>query len=272
MISQTLGWNKILFLDDDIRELATTDLRALAGLLETHDAVGLGNTGCPDNSVVCHAYRDVGGHQDTFVSGGLLGVRADRTDGFFPDIYNEDWFFLHDAVGIARTGTAHQDYYDPFAFPQRARDEELGDCLAEGLYWLRDERRPPTDAFDESFWDRYLAGRRRLIADVERRINQDWIGSGAADRGRRLASMATARAAHANITPELCVEFIRAWRADLAVWRSHRDHDPRPETVEDCLHALERRHSAVNSVDWRTRVHRSRHSSRHGHRRLHWAA
>src|SRR5690606_5542266 len=48
LISQALGWNKILFLDDDIDKLSTTDLRALAGLLDTHDAVGLGNTGCPD--------------------------------------------------------------------------------------------------------------------------------------------------------------------------------------------------------------------------------
>ena len=44
--------------------------------------------------MVCHAIRDTGGKQGTFVGGGALAVAVDRVDSFFPDIYNEDWFYL----------------------------------------------------------------------------------------------------------------------------------------------------------------------------------
>lgn len=260
LVSQAMGWRKILFLDDDIQKLDANDLRALAGLLDEYDAVGLGNTGYPDNSVVCHAYREVGGRQDTFVSGGLLSVRADRLDGFFPDIYNEDWFFLHGATGIARAGFAHQDEYDPFEFVKRASDEELGDCLAEGLYWLRDEDLPPETAHDQRFWDRYLEGRRKLIDHVVDQLRSRWAeDNDARDRDahdRRLASMAAARAVHDRITPELCTAFIRAWEADLTAWRGHRSRVTAPATVEDCLRQLERHHSPDTDTDWTARVHR----------------
>ncbi|MBE1469836.1 hypothetical protein [Kibdelosporangium phytohabitans] len=46
-----------------------------------------------------HAFRDAGGQQDTFI-GGALAVGRKSFTSFFPNIYNEDWFFLLDDTGL----------------------------------------------------------------------------------------------------------------------------------------------------------------------------
>ena len=63
----------------------------------------------PDNSVVCHARRLAGLPQDTFVSGAALGVNCnDQPLPFFPEQYNEDWFFFSRLT--ARRDLAHAGY------------------------------------------------------------------------------------------------------------------------------------------------------------------
>jgi hypothetical protein len=117
------------------------DLLDAAGLLASHAAVGLSHGGYPDSSVVCHAYREAGGPQDAFIGGGALAVEAASFTSFFPNIYNEDWFFLLDDDRLrssTATGLAVQSPYDPFSDVRRARSEELGDCLAEGVFSLLD--------------------------------------------------------------------------------------------------------------------------------------
>ncbi|MDT7801909.1 MAG: hypothetical protein QOI78_5342, partial [Actinomycetota bacterium] len=66
LIARLAGWERILFLDDDIVLPDPTDVAAAAGLLDEHAVVGLANSGMPDNSVVCHALRDIGAAQETF--------------------------------------------------------------------------------------------------------------------------------------------------------------------------------------------------------------
>ncbi len=58
VLSHMLRWKRVVFLDDDIRVPDPDDLSKAVGLLDTHTAVGLGIGGFPDNSVVCHAFRD----------------------------------------------------------------------------------------------------------------------------------------------------------------------------------------------------------------------
>ena len=91
-----------------------------------------------DNSVACHAHRLGGGYQGKFASAGGMGVRCDRADlAFFPNIYNEDWFFFSEEAAnhkITRVGVSRQKKYNPYRDPQRAVKEEFGDLLAEGLY------------------------------------------------------------------------------------------------------------------------------------------
>ena len=137
LLSHMAGWSRILFLDDDITSLNPDDVRKASSLLDTHNAVGLRVCGFPDHSVVCHAYREAGGEQQSFIGGGALVIEVKRSNSFFPDVYNDDWFFLLDGrkslQPVAVTGQVIQYPYDPFRNPDRARAEELGDVLAEGI-------------------------------------------------------------------------------------------------------------------------------------------
>ncbi len=96
VLARQLGWSRILYLDDDITGLTADDVERASSLLDSFNAVGFRIGGYPDNSVVCHAYREAGGQQDSFVGGGALAVEISRCDSFFPDIYNDDWFYLLD--------------------------------------------------------------------------------------------------------------------------------------------------------------------------------
>ncbi|HEV7649274.1 MAG TPA: hypothetical protein VGP26_14050 [Actinophytocola sp.] len=222
LIANAVGWQRVVFLDDDIEIPAPRDLRLAAGLTDAYAGVGLSLVGYPDNSVVCHAYREAGGDQDTFVGGGALAVGALSMTSFFPAIYNEDWFYLMGGDGALQptssVGTAVQRPYDPFADERRARREELGDCLAEGLFWLFDNGRSAEDA-DARFWQQFLRRRADFITDIVGMVQRTCDDPDR--RIRMLASLRAARARCLTIEPALCVRYLDAWHADRITWRNH---------------------------------------------------
>jgi len=226
LLSHLLDWSRILFVDDDIIELDREDVLDASGLLSSYNAVGLRVGGMPDNSVVCHAYREAGGQQQTFIGGGALAIAVDRCDSFFPDIYNEDWFFLLDGKGslqlTAATGDVRQYPYDPFRNPERARAEEFGDVLAEGIYWLLDQGGSITDA-DEKHWSSYLKVRRQFITDVLDMVRTMAAESAKdiAEKERMIAALKGAAGRLTLITPTLCEDYLRAWSADRRRWHRH---------------------------------------------------
>ena len=219
LLAHRAGWRRILFLDDDIQVPDAGDLGRVAALLDDFDAVGLANEGFPDNSVVCHAYRHIGGEQESFIGGGGMLVRTDKVDSFFPNIYNEDWFFLLGKgvpVRAARAGRMRQRRYDPFANPGRATAEELGDTLAEGLFWLLDGGDSLDATAEWSYWGPALHRRRQLLDHVMAAVG--------GDDERRPAIRAALRAARrrsAFIKPWVCRDFVAAWRGDVDRWRAH---------------------------------------------------
>jgi hypothetical protein len=223
LLAEVAGWERIVFLDDDITVPRPDDLLDAAGLLASHAAVGLSNGGYPDNSVVCHAYRETGGPQDTFIGGGALAVGAASFTSFFPNIYNEDWFFLLDDDRLRPstvTGLAVQSPYDPFSDVRRARSEELGDCLAEGVFSLLDTGGRVQDA-DARYWRGFLDKRRRFIDDVLCRVQS--ADNDLAEKARMIAALKAARGRNQFIEPELCVDYLRVWRTDRDLWRRHLD-------------------------------------------------
>jgi hypothetical protein len=215
VLARMAGWKRVVFLDDDITVPDPKDLERAAALLDTRDGVGLHIGGYPDNSVVCHANRETGAVQDTFIGGGALAVPADRIDSFFPEIYNEDWFFLlgdRKLRPVGQVGLARQKPYDPFANPDRARGEEFGDVLAEGLFALFDDDGTITDA-DEGYWRSYLAIRRGLIEEVKARIDP------VTERNKAiLESLAAASGRLQFITPKDCFAYVGAWQRDRGAW------------------------------------------------------
>jgi hypothetical protein len=237
------GWERVLFLDDDIIVDEPHDLRRAAGLLDRHRAVGLRNTGYEDNSVVCHAYRAVGGKQDTFIGGGAMLVHTGRTASFFPGVYNEDWLFLlGDGVPFraARAGQMRQRPYDPFANAGRAAAEEFGDTLAEGLFWLLDGGRG-LEVAGTGFWSGFLYRRRRFI---------DHILSQAAGQDRLRHSLDAALHRSATISDKLCRDFVEAWQTDLVRWRAFLDWVPVSSTPDKFLWEVDMAHLVRRSATY----------------------
>jgi hypothetical protein len=222
LLSHALQWKRVVFLDDDIRVPNPGDLSKAVSLLDTHTAVGLRIGGFPDNSMVCHAFREAGGSQDTFIGGGALAVDVKRNRTFFPNVYNEDWFFILDAgkrlQPVAAVGRAVQVPYDPYQV-ERAWAEELGDVLAEGTFWLLDQGRS-VSAGDLEHWKDFLAKRKKFIEQVLSMVERSpKIEKG---RGARMAEALMAALDRLKlISPELCVEYLDALAYDQGQWQRH---------------------------------------------------
>jgi hypothetical protein len=238
-LGKIVGWSRVLFLDDDITVVSAEDVRRASGLLDLYDAVGFYNSGYPDNSVVCHAYRDAGGQQKSFVGAGALAVDISRSHSFFPNIYNDDWFFLIEGNRIRPTtvtGQVVQHPYDPFRDPRRAESEELGDVLAEGLFWLIDQGRSVGEA-NRRYWRKYLAARKDFIEGVVGMVQADHELSDG-QKELRTKSLEAALIQLKLISPAFCKKYVKAWQDDRVVWRQHIDSLPSVESLEGAIASL----------------------------------
>jgi hypothetical protein len=239
LIGRMLGWQRVLFLDDDIQGLTAREVRRAAGVVAPDGTrmVGWRPVNYPDNSVACHALRSSGRRQDVFIGAGALIVELTGTLPHFPPIYNEDWLFWHDLVvrrQIKRLGRVRQTRYDPYADPQRAQREEFGDVLAEGLYELVHRRRSVLVGCLPGYWDDVIRRRREMLDSIEvrlwrrrqwcRRFRRQPITRDGHEITKVLASVAAARAALELVTGERLAEFVATWRYDHFHWnaRLHR--------------------------------------------------
>jgi hypothetical protein len=223
LLARLLGWRRILFHNDDVDGFTSADLARTLALLDDPlhrwTASGWAYRDFPDNSVVCHAHREAGGEQDTFISDATLAVTVSGQLPFFPAVYNEDWLFLHPLLQRGEVVLAgdwlRQAPYDPFADPSRPVAEEFGDLLGEGLLRLEHLGEPVETALDADFWRPELAYRVWFITDVARRLpdgpRHDLI------RARLRAALAE----HEPDWPEQLAGYVRAWREDLLRWEKH---------------------------------------------------
>lgn len=216
LLARAAGLERILFLDDDMWVPNPQDAKVAAGLLDRYRAVGLYNVGFPDHSVVCRVHREIGGEQEQFIGAGALVVSPPASKSFFPDIYCEDWFYFlseNEPPHLGRAGTVAQRRYHPFDDPCRPQREELGDTLAEGLYWLLDEgQQPVLDHADASFWADFIDRRRRFIVELRKVVRRENFWD------KRAVSLKQALDVSEEIGPELCLSYLDAWRADRAKW------------------------------------------------------
>jgi hypothetical protein len=232
LIGHVCGWQRMLFLDDDIRKLSVAKLSSAAALLDHYPVVGLQVRKFPDASVVGHARRLTNRRQEPFVSGGSLLVDPQRLNGYFAPVYHEDWLCVinHLREGtVAIGGSVGQLPYLPFANQERARFEEFGDILMSGLLWLVHERRR-NDAADEArhmtdteywreatnprFWQQILNERTALIQDIVSRLTAQNSHNPSV-----LSSLAVAQRRLGEIRPNEFVSFTEEWLTSLAVWR-----------------------------------------------------
>ncbi len=242
-LARMLGWQRVLFLDDDIRKVSVTALAGTVSLLGAagprgvrYRTAGMTVSDYPDNSVVCHARRCVGEDQDVFVSGSVLAVDCSAPFGFFPDIYNEDWLFFYQDAAEERLANsnfkAEQLAYNPFANPQRAAAEEFGDVIAEGLYALLHSKQGLESA-DHEYWRMFLADRNRVLDKIVRRLpnvpdRQSDIEKAIAGAGEKLN----------EIRPSMCVGYLMAWQSDLKRWEGRLAKLPRTDSIREAADAL----------------------------------
>jgi hypothetical protein len=174
-----------------------------------------------------------------FVSGSALVLDPARCTGFFPKIYNEDWLFLTPALRenlVGLVGTVRQRPYPPFPDPGRARVEEFGEVVGEGVVdsvrrgRLSDELRWPT------FWADFLRRRQSFIRRAEYGVADLSLDN--RHRAAALASLGVAQEALAKITADQCADYYRSWCLDLATWQSRLADLPRAPSLDAAWDAL----------------------------------
>jgi hypothetical protein len=237
LLARMVGWNKILFLDDDL-----TNLTGMEEALATDDVIaGFLVTDFPDNSVVRHAERLSGVEPGIALSGGALVVTAPKAVSFFPNIYNEDWLYMCDASAHTapprKVGSAIQQPYNPFSSPERAMSEEFGDLLAEGIVQLQDSGVTYADA-TLSDWRALIERRKVLTESIRTRL----LVSKATDEARTRAALDSLEASAIRLaatTPESCVSYIATWQQDSDAWRERVSRLPKAVPLQAAIRLLE---------------------------------
>lgn len=253
LMGRSCGWTRMLFLDDDIRELSADKLSSAAILLSQYPVVGLQVLRFPDASVVGHARRKAGSGSKPFISGGSMLVNPQRMRGFFPPVYHEDWLFIMDHLRlgeVAIEGTVTQLHYRPFTTIARAELEEFGDILGMGLLWLvhangdlsTDERGYWREATNPIFWRDILRQRAALLDDLCRRLELIY-------RHRpKILPLQSIRAAQKlcdGLSPDEFVSFVEEWLDSLATWRTGLADLPRADSVAEALAELGLLHAVI---------------------------
>jgi hypothetical protein len=239
IFGRLVGWESLCFLDDDIKDVNSKKLGHAATMLTKYSAVGFQVTNFPDNSVVRHAQR-LGGIEpgvQSLSAGALVVDIAEVSAGFFPNIYNEDWFFLYDRLPtLFACGTVQQAPYDPFSNLVRAASEEFGDILAEGIIEMQAAGLDCRSA-NEMDWGDILAKRQRLLNAIAGSLEM----SGAAEPKRKLAleALVAAKAMHRDITAVACRDYIRAWQQDAAQWQGRLSQLPTFLSVAEAARELQ---------------------------------
>lgn len=245
LLARMTGWQRILFLDDDIR-LDADLVREAAATLRPGRATGMRAFDFPDNSVVSHALRALGFDQDVFVSGSALLIDTSRIESFFPDVYNEDWLFLFEGVRLGLVspfGEVSQEKYDPFADPGRAVREEFGDVLAEGLMSLLHHAGGKGRALTEKYWDAVLDERRALLGSIAGllEVSDEPEAPAAADAVRAAADETD------GFTGALLARYVRQWQRDVRLWRCRIEALPPAPSLQAALDRLRLPHVTIRS-------------------------
>jgi hypothetical protein len=223
LIGRLTNKQLLFFLDDDV-EIAQGHIASTAKALIDAPIAGFFVEDFPDNSVVRHAQRLCGIEPGVHVAGGALGVSVERAAGFFPNIYNEDWFFMYanNEMPIP-IGSIRQHPYDPFDNPLRAASEEFGDVLAEGLSKTICSGHQITDLQKRS-WHNILNERKKLIYSIRERLGY-------------IDTASESELDHIDAT--LCHDYIKAWLSDIELWHNRLSKIEKHLSITEAINYLD---------------------------------
>ena len=130
-------FSRIGFLDDDIKLNSEDLLNVRIALSTSADMVSFHVLSFPDVSTVDHIERIIYKQVSRVsIGGNCLFVRTENCRGYFPYIYNDDWFFIFKNMShnrIISLGTAQQRPYEPWVSSIRIKFEQFGDIIIEGI-------------------------------------------------------------------------------------------------------------------------------------------
>jgi hypothetical protein len=206
-------YERVLFIDDDIRLADSRSLMIGAKWLEKYAIAGSFVDDFIDTSVIGHLERAAGEDVYPFLSGSFLFVNPRKVAGFFPCIYNEDWLFMIPQVltkSVCAVGSVGQVPFDPFKDITRVAFQEFGDIIAEGLYSLI-EANEYARRFDFEFWQEAVAERREVIVSLGKRLRRPYY--------RRIINAAFK--ANAAVRAAACQQFVYDWERDKERWHEY---------------------------------------------------
>lgn len=238
LLARMAKWRSILFLDDDICGIPTESIYHGLGLLEHYPVIGFPISDYPDCSVLSHALRTVGGSHNKQISGSALLINAQTENlPFFPDIYNEDWLFLYDWIRNGQVAAplhseAVQQPYDPFSDPERAREEQFGELIAGGIYWLLQHEGKRPEHADKAFWKRHKSSRLRLVAELTNRCQHSRTHQ------HLIPTLLTIRRRLEEISPSLLALYVTSWLKDLQDWAANLSELPNYDDLKTALEYL----------------------------------
>ena len=242
LLARLVGWQTILYLDDDITYLEGLDATTMT--LSEHGIMGWKVHNFPDNSVVRHAERLSGHEPGLSLSGSPLLIDTRFSDRFFPNIYNEDWLFFHELLGNTNPyiiGQAKQKAYDPFLTPMRAVGEEFGDLIAEGLRTLIRFGISSHEA-TKLDWQDIINERQILIRDSSAQLLN--LSQSKMVRTAQ-ASLQAAATRLDSIRPEDCTQYVQGWRKDRELWQLRYSRIPSDLTITAALKYLKLDHAPI---------------------------
>lgn len=238
-LASVIGWQSVLFMDDDISPASSgptlnpaslgNALAALQGRPELR-AVGWSAKDMDDHSVIGHSRELVRMKQELFVGAGALLVRCDDKTPYFPNIYNHDWIFLialakkarNPLQAIGYAGTVRQLTFNPFV-PGRARSEEAGEVLGEGLMNLLEDHGADFEAYATiEFWEQALRLRRELVIRLQTMVARRARRQGAESFQRVRRALVAAEEVNRDLTAEDLARYVGIMRQDEESWEGHR--------------------------------------------------
>jgi hypothetical protein len=261
LLARVMGWDTILLLDDDI-EISDYELLKAADLLQSSSqVVGFSAEDYPDHSVAMHAGRWINACIDSFIGGGALAIKtSDNYFSFFPQIYNDDWLFLLPYCmledGVTWAGAIKQKRYNPFDSTKRARSQEPGDLLAEGLMRLaievKQSQSPPqtldatmsaiSQRANKNFWEHEINRRILFLHNLEQTVKRHkhfaW------KKRAVLASLSVSlevlngKGDWRGIEAERLATWTKHWVADVHSWNELLHKLPRCQTLQAALEYL----------------------------------
>jgi len=209
-LSRQKGYKAVLIIDDDIRNVDHSCTRMGTNLLNSYKVSGCLVTDFPDTSVLGHLERVAGQEVFPFLSGSFLFINPMHVRSFFPCIYNEDWLFMLPYIherSICSFGTIKQVPYDPFTDFDRAKFQEFGEVIVDGLYDLLEK-----DKYDRrhilSIWKNIIAQRCEKLRKLLLVLDGQKYGN----------TIETMLNVNRGITPVDCVNFVNAWEKDTRLW------------------------------------------------------